>query len=87
MSEQQTEARHTYKTDDSLYDVGLLNEEAQVSFAYLVEVEGEIQALAKRIDVLRAAASKFHEVIQGAVTDDAVIKEPDEPDKKEEAGE
>ena len=68
----------TYKTEDSLYDVDLLNEEAQVSFAYLVEVEGEIQSLAKRIDVLRAAASKFHEVIQGAVTDDAIIKEEEE---------
>jgi|TARA_R100001530_G_C4296707_1_gene149420 hypothetical protein len=85
MSEQQTEARHTYKTDDSLYDVSLLNEEARISFTYLVEVEAEIQALAKRIGVLRAAASKFHEGIQGAVTDDAIIIK--EPDKEEEAGE
>ena len=68
----------TYKTEDSLYDVDLLNEEAQVSFTYLVEVEGEIQSLTKRIDVLRAAASKFHEVIQGATTDDAIIKEEEE---------
>jgi len=72
----------TYKTEDSLYDVDLLNEEAQVSFAYLVEVEGEIQSLAKRIDVLRAAASKFHEVIQGAVTDDAIIKEETEEEEE-----
>ena len=77
----------TYKTEDSLYDVDLLNEEAQVSFAYLVEVEVEIQNLAKRIDVLRAAASKFHEVIQGAVTDDAIVNEEDtqpEADETEE---
>jgi len=72
----------TYKTEDSLYDVDLLNEEAQVSFAYLVEVEAEIQSLAKRIDVLRAAASKFHEVIQGAVTDDAIIKEETEEEEE-----
>ena len=72
----------TYKTEDSLYDVDLLNEEAQVSFAYLVEVEGEIQALAKRIDVLRAAASKFHEVIQGSVTGDAIIKEETEEEEE-----
>jgi hypothetical protein len=74
----------TYKTEDSLYDVDLLNEEAQVSFAYLVEVEGEIQGLAKRIDVLRAAASKFHEVIQSSVTDDAIIKEEKEEESAEE---
>ena len=78
-------AQRTYKTEDSLYDVDLLNEEAQVSFAYLVEVEAEIQSLARRIAVLRAAASKFHEVIQGAVTDDAIVKGETEEEEEEDS--
>jgi|TARA_R100001480_G_scaffold66038_1_gene77849 hypothetical protein len=71
------EPRWTYKTEDAVYDVTRLSEEAQISFTYLVEVEGEIQTLAKRIDILKAAASKFHEILKGSLLDEAIINEGD----------
>lgn len=76
-NEAQQTARWTYKTEEATYDVGLLNEEAMVSFSYLAEVEGEIQSLAKRIDVLRAASVTFKGVVEEALHDDAII-EPEE---------
>lgn len=33
----------TYKTDDGLYDVELLEDQAKIAFNYLAEVEAEIQ--------------------------------------------
>tara|TARA_R100000149_G_C5878227_1_gene142427 strand:- start:3214 stop:3444 length:231 start_codon:yes stop_codon:yes gene_type:complete len=68
----------TYKTDEGLYDVEQLSDEAKVSFQYLAEVEAEIQTLGKRSDVLRAAAQTFHSVIQGSLTNDALVPEEEE---------
>ena len=68
------EPRWTYKTEEATYDVGLLSEEALVSFSYLAEVEGEIQSLAKRIDVLRAASVTFKGIVEEALHDDAIIE-------------
>ena len=68
-------ASWTYKTDTGVYDVEQLSEEAKVSFQYLAEVEAELQTLGKRSDVLRAAAQTFHSVVQGSLTDDALIAE------------
>lgn len=68
-------ANWTYKTDAGVYDVEQLGDEAKVSFQYLVEVEGELQTLGKRSDVLRAAAQTFKSVIEGSLTDDALVAE------------
>jgi hypothetical protein len=68
-------ASWTYKTDTGVYDVEQLSEEARVSFQYLAEVEAELQTLGKRSDVLRAAAQTFHSVVQGSLTDDALVAE------------
>ena len=68
-------ANWTYKTDTGVYDVEQLSEEAKVSFQYLAEVEAELQTLGKRSDVLRAAAQTFHSVVQGSLTDDALVAE------------
>ena len=68
----------TYRTDEGLYDVEKLSDEAKVSFQYLAEVETEIQTLGKRADVLRAAAQTFHSVIRGALTNDALVPEEEE---------
>jgi hypothetical protein len=68
-------ASWTYKTDTGVYDVEQLSEEAKVSFQYLAEVEAELQTLGKRSDVLRAAAQTFHSVVQGSLTDDALVAE------------
>ena len=68
-------ANWTYKTDTGVYDVEQLGDEAKVSFQYLVEVEGELQTLGKKSDVLRAAAQTFKSVIEGSLTDDALVAE------------
>ena len=70
----------TYKTDEGLYDVEKLSDEAKISFQYLAEVEAEHQTLGKRSDVLRAAAQTFHGAIQGALSDDALVPEETEED-------
>jgi hypothetical protein len=76
MSEISTEEgkRWTYKTDEAVYDVSLLNEEAQLSFSYLAEVELEVQSLAKRIDILRAAGASLNNVLQSSLIEEAVIE-------------
>lgn len=76
-------ANWTYKTDTGVYDVEQLGDEAKVSFQYLVEVEGELQTLGKRSDVLRAAAQTFKSVIEGALTDDALVAEEEEETEAE----
>lgn len=70
----------TYKTDEGLYDVEKLSNEAKVSFQYLAEVEAELQTLGKRADVLRAAAQTFHSAVQGALTNEALVPEEIEED-------
>jgi hypothetical protein len=72
----------TYKTDEGLYDVQLLSDEAKVAFSYLAEVEAELNSLGKRADVLRAAASVYHKAIQDALTNDALVPE----EENEESG-
>ena len=71
-------ANWTYRTDKGVYDVEQLGDEAKVSFQYLFEVEGELQTLSKKSDVLRAAAQTFRSAIEGALTDDALVAEEEE---------
>ena len=77
-------ANWTYRTDKGVYDVEQLGDEAKVSFQYLVEVEGELQTLGKKSDVLRAAAQTFKSVIEGTLTDDALIAEEEEEETEAE---
>ena len=71
-------ANWTYKTDDGVYDVEKLGDESKVSFQYLVEVEAELQTLAKRSDILRAAAQIFKGKIEESLTDEALVEEEPE---------
>ena len=71
-------ANWTYKTDDGVYDVEKLGNESKVSFQYLVEVEAELQTLAKRSDILRAAAQIFKGKIEESLTDEALVEEEPE---------
>ncbi len=71
-------ANWTYKTDNGVYDVEKLGDESKVSFQYLVEVEAELQTLAKRSDILRAAAQIFKGKIEESLTDEALVEEESE---------
>lgn len=71
-------ANWTYKTEDGVYDVEKLGDESKVSFQYLVEVEAELQTLAKRSDILRAAAQIFKGKIEESLTDEALVEEEPE---------
>ena len=54
------QASLTYSTDDGVYDVGKLAEDARVAFGYLVEVQKELQVLNLRSNVLQAAQQTFN---------------------------
>ena len=68
-------------------EINEIGDEAKVSFQYLVEVEGELQTLGKRSDVLRAAAQTFKSVIEGTLTDDALVAEEEEETEAEQTEE
>jgi len=56
-----------YGTEEATYDVRALEQEAQQAFALLVEVNGEVQGLNKRLSVLQAAGVQFNTLIQNAL--------------------
>ena len=62
----------TYSTDEGVYDVGKLAEDARVAFGYLVEVQKELQVLNLRSNVLQAAQQTFNNIIQGNLDDEAL---------------
>jgi len=68
-------AQFTFKTDDGLYDVEKLNDEAKISFNYLAEVQSEINTLTKRIDVLNAAAFTYKSKMLENLDPEALITE------------
>jgi len=65
----------TYKTDDGLYDVLKLNQDAQGYYSVIVECTNEVKALRKRIAVLEAATAHFNSQITPYLEDDALIDE------------
>ena len=71
-----------YGTEEATYDVRALEQEAQQAFALLVEVNGEVQGLNKRLSVLQAAGVQFNTLIQNALKEEAIIetKETQEED-------
>ena len=60
--------------EEATYDVRALEEEAQHAFALLVEVNGEVQGLNKRLSVLQAAGVQFNTLIQNALKEEAIIE-------------
>ena len=66
------QASLTYSTDEGVYDVGKLDDEARVAFGYLVEVQKELQVLNLRSNVLQAAQQTFNKIIQSNLDDEAL---------------
>ena len=63
-----------YGTEEATYDVRALEVEAQQAFALLVEVNGEVQGLNKRLSVLQAAGVQFNALVQNALKEEAIIE-------------
>ena len=80
MSEEQ---QLIYAKDDSRYDVNSFTDEAKMAFAYLVEINQEINMMTKRIAILRAASVTLSQKIDDQLTgsmfiiDDRVVNAPD----------
>jgi hypothetical protein len=67
----------TYKTEEGLYDVELLNDEAKLTYNYLVEVQQELDTLAKRSNVLLAAKQTFITAMNNNLDEEALVTEED----------
>ena len=67
----------TYKTEEGLYDVELLNDEAKLTYNYLVEVQQELDSLAKRSNVLLAAKQTFISAMNNNLDEGALVTEED----------
>jgi hypothetical protein len=67
----------TYKTEEGLYDVELLNDEAKLTYNYLVEVQQELDSLAKRSNVLLAAKQTFITAMNNNLDEGALVTEED----------
>ena len=87
MSEVATEeATWTYTNEKGRYDAALLTDSGKQAFGLLLEVNAEIQTLGKRTAVLQAAAVQLNGVIQGGLTEEALIEaiEVDDEDSETE---
>ena len=67
----------TYKTEEGVYDVELLNDEAKITYNYLVEVQQELDTLAKRSNVLLAAKQTFITAMNNNLDEEALVTEED----------
>jgi len=75
MSEEATEeVTWTYTNEAGRYDAALLTDSGKQAFNLLLEVNAEIQTLGKRTTVLQAAAVQLNSVIQGGLTEEALIE-------------
>mgnify|MGYP003136101943 CR=1 FL=1 len=70
MSEEQ---QLIYVKDDSRYNVNSFTDEAKMAFAYLVEINQEINMMTKRIAILRAAAITLSQVVDDQLTSNMLI--------------
>ena len=68
----------TYKTENGVYDVLQLSQDAQGLFNVIVECTNEVNNLRRRIAVLDAAVQNFNGQMQEHLTDDALIEEDSE---------
>ena len=67
----------TYKTEAGVYNVELLNDEAKITYNYLVEVQQELDTLAKRSNVLLAAKQTFITAMNNNLDEEALVTEED----------
>ena len=74
MSEEQ---QLIYAKDDSRYNVNSFTDEAKMAFAYLVEINQEINMMTKRIAILRAASITLSQVVDDQLTSNMLVDEPD----------
>jgi hypothetical protein len=70
----------TYTNENGRYDATLLSDAGRIAFSLLLEVNAEIQVLGKRTAVLQAAAAHFNGVIQGGLTEEALIEPIEDED-------
>ena len=68
-------SKFSYKNDEGTYDVEMLNDDAKITFNYLVEIQQEIDSLTKRINVLLAAKQSFTTVMNDNLDEEALLKE------------
>jgi len=88
MSEAATEeVTWTYTNEDGRYDAALLTDSGKQAFNLLLEVNAEIQTLGKRTAVLQAAAVQLNGVIQGGLTEEALIEAVENDDEGSETKE
>ena len=88
MSEATTEeVTWTYTNEDGRYDAALLTDSGKQAFNLLLEVNAEIQTLGKRTAVLQAAAVQLNGVIQGGLTEEALIEAVENDDEGSETKE
>jgi hypothetical protein len=78
--EHRPEKAWTYTNERGRYDATLLADTGRIAFALLVEVNAEIQVLGKRTAVLQAASAHFNGVIQGGLTEEALIEPIEDED-------
>ena len=67
----------TYKTEAGVYNVELLNDEAKITYNYLVEVQQELETLAKRYNVLLAAKQTFITTMNNNLDEKALVTTED----------
>ena len=79
MSEvEQTAPRTVYRNADIDYDVSKLNQEAQQAFMMLAQLQqNELREAEIRLNILRAAQSQYNSIIQGNLSDEAKMTEPE----------
>jgi hypothetical protein len=70
-------SKFTYKTEAGVYDVELLNDEAKITYNYLVEVQQELETLAKRYNVLLAAKQTFITTMNNNLDEKALVTTED----------
>ena len=68
-------SKFAYKNDEGTYDVEMLNDDAKITFNYLVEIQQEIDSLTKRINVLLGAKQSFTTVMNDNIDEEALLKE------------
>ena len=70
-------SKFTYKTEAGVYDVELLNDEAKITYNYLVEVQQELDTLTKRYNVLLAARQTFTTTMNNNLDEKALVTTED----------
>jgi len=84
MAEAEEEVTWTYTNEEGRYDASLMEDSGKHAFNLLLKVNAEIQTLNERTTVLQAAAIHLNSIIQGALTEDALIEAVEEEDEAKE---